>query len=206
MNAVVYARVSTTDQHADAQLPECRALVAARGWTLAGEHIEVCSAAKRRPVWESLLDQARRGKFQVLVVWALDRLGRSMHGNLRDVLDLESHGVRVVSVREAWLDQSGPTRDLVLGVLSWVAQQERERLSDRTKAGLARVRAKGVKLGRPERIDPTTARRAAQLRTTGLSWRSIAKELGVAATTLRRCAEKGVAADRVQVVETRPTL
>ena len=201
MKAVIYARVSTSEQHAEGQLPECRALVAARGWNLVGERIEVGSAAKHRPVWSELLEQARRGEFNVLVVWALDRLGRSMHGNLRDVLELESRGVRVVSVREAWLDQSGPTRDLVLGVLSWVAQQERERLSDRTKAGLARVRAKGVKLGRPESIDPTTARRAAQLRETGMAWRSIAKQLGVAATTLRRCATKVCAAKLAQPVE-----
>ena len=202
MKAVIYARVSTSEQHADSQLPECQALIAARGWNLVGERIEVGSAAKHRPVWSELLEQARRGEFQVLVVWALDRLGRSMHGNLRDVLELESRGVRVVSVREAWLDQSGPTRDLVLGVLSWVSQHERERLSDRTKAGLARVRAKGVKLGRPESIDPTTARRAAQLRESGSSWRSIAAQLGVAATTLRRCAEKGTAAKLAQTVET----
>ena len=90
----------------------------------------------------------------------------------------------------------------MLGVLSWVAQQERERLSDRTKAGLARVKAKGIRLGRPESIDPTTARRAAQLRETGMAWRSIAKHLGVAATTLRRCAEKGTAAKLAQPVET----
>ena len=202
MKAVIYARVSTSEQHAEGQLPECRALVAARGWNLVGERIEVGSAAKHRPVWAELLEQGRRGEFNVLVVWALDRLGRSMHGNLRDVLELEARGVRVVSVREAWLDQSGPTRDLVLGVLSWVAEQERVRLSDRTKAGLARVKAKGIRLGRPESIDPTTARRAAQLRETGMSWRSIAKQLGVAATTLRRCAEKVSAAKLAQPVET----
>ena len=201
MKAVIYARVSTSEQHAEGQLPECRALVAARGWNLVGERIEVGSAAKHRPVWAELLEQGRRGEFNVLVVWALDRLGRSMHGNLRDVLELEARGVRVVSVREAWLDQSGPTRDLVLGVLSWVAEQERVRLSDRTKAGLARVKAKGIRLGRPESIDPTTARRAAQLRETGMAWRSIAKQLGVAATTLRRCATKVCAAKLAQPVE-----
>jgi DNA invertase Pin-like site-specific DNA recombinase len=96
-----------------------------------------------------MLKDARRGKFQVLVVWALDRFGRSMVGNLRDVLELDRLGVQVVSVRESWLDTGSPVRTLLIAIFSWVAEQERSRLIERTKAGVAAARRRGARLGRP---------------------------------------------------------
>jgi DNA invertase Pin-like site-specific DNA recombinase len=72
-----------------------------------------------------------------------------MVGNLADVLELDRIGVTVVSVRESWLDTGGPVRSLLIAIFSWVAEQERARLIERTKAGLAAARRKGKRLGRP---------------------------------------------------------
>ena len=74
-----------------------------------------------------MLKDARRGKFAVLVIWALERFGRSMIGNLSDVLELDRIGVTVVSARETWLDTGGPVRSLLIAIFSWVAEQERAR-------------------------------------------------------------------------------
>jgi putative DNA-invertase from lambdoid prophage Rac len=131
-----------------------------------------------------MLKDARRGKFQVLVVWALDRFGRSMVGNLQDVLELDRIGVQVVSVRETWLDTGSPVRTLLIAIFSWVAEQERSRLIERTKAGVAAARKRGTRLGRPRaRVDRD---RLHELRAQGWSVRKIAKTLGVGSSTVQR--------------------
>ncbi len=125
------------------------ALVAARGLGVVATFEEQASAVKRRPQFEAMMAAAGRGEFDVLVVWALDRFGRSLAGNVNDLLALDKLGVRVVSVREPWMDTAGPVRDLLVAIFSWVAQQERARLIERTRAGLAVARASGKTLGRP---------------------------------------------------------
>ncbi len=119
-----------------------------------------------------------------LIVWALDRFGRSMTGNLTDVLELDRIGVSVVSVRESWLDTGGPVSSLLIATFSWVAKQERARLVERTKAGLEQARRRGAKIGRHRtRFDVDRAR---ELRGEGRSLRAIARELGVSYATLCR--------------------
>ena len=141
-----YCRVSTADQTAVNQLPEVEALASIRGQIVLRE-VETESAAKVRPKFESLLQAAKRKEFDVLVVWSLDRFGRSLAGNVRDIEALTSCGVDVVSCREPWLDTGGPVRELLIAIFSWVAQQERARLIERTKAGMARAKAEGKKVG-----------------------------------------------------------
>jgi DNA invertase Pin-like site-specific DNA recombinase len=137
-----------------------------------------------RPQYEQMLKDAKRGRFQVLVVWALDRFGRSMVGNLQDVLELDRIGVQVVSVREPWLDTGGPVRSLLIAIFSWVAEQERSRLVERTKAGMEQARRRGSRIGRPPiRLDDHELRR---LRSQGLSVRQIADTLGVGSSTIQR--------------------
>lgn len=108
-----------------------------------------------------MIEAAHRGAFEVLLVWSLDRLGRSMTGNLVEaVLELDRYGVAVMSVREPWLDTGGPVRPLLIAIFGWVAEQERAQIAERTKAGLARARKKGVQLGRPKRrVDKRRASR-----------------------------------------------
>lgn len=130
------------------------------------------------------MKDVKKGSFDVVIFWALDRIGRSMIGNLTDVLELDRIGVKVVSVRESWLDTSGPVRNLLVASFSWVAEQERNRLVERTKAGLASARRRGVRVGRPPaRLDRD---HLLDLQSQGMSVRSIAKILGVGSATVQR--------------------
>lgn len=147
--AAIYLRVSTNKQSIENQRPDVDRLVALRGFAVIECYEEQASASARRPEFERMMADARGGRFSILVVWALDRFGRSMGGNIADVLALDKAGVKVVSVKEPWMDTGGPVRDLLVAIFSWVAQQEKARLVERTKAGLVLARAKGKILGRP---------------------------------------------------------
>lgn len=182
--AALYFRVSTDRQTTANQVPEVEQLARARGHEVAKVYEEQASAVKNRPAYAQMMKDAKRGAFDVLVVWSLDRLGRSMTGNLADVLELDRIGVTVVSVRETWLDTGSPVRSLLIAIFSWVAEQERNRLIERTKAGLERARRQGVRLGRPRvRVDLD---RVEELRTKGIPLRQIAKDMGVGYGTLCR--------------------
>lgn len=198
--AAVYLRVSTERQDEANQEPECLRLVEARGWKpLVVREVE--SGAKRRPEWEGVLELARRGEARAVVIWSLDRIGRRMFELVGDVRELDRIGCSIVSVREAWLDTTAPTRDLLLSIMGWVAQHERERLVERTKAGLARARAAGKVLGRPSiAISDQAVKLAQRLRLEGRSWRAAAAELrhrelgDYDPATLRRAVQKGSSA------------
>jgi len=186
--ARIYVRVSTDAQTTSNQLEECRALAASQGFITEGLAVflyeETESAAKSRPVLDTLKHQVRAG--DLVIVWALDRLGRSMQGVINDVLAFDARGVRVVSVREPWLDTRGPVRELLLAVFGWVAQQERERLVERTKAGLERARREGKHIGRP-RASPVMLHAAAEaVQGRRLSIRKAARRYEVSEATLRR--------------------
>jgi putative DNA-invertase from lambdoid prophage Rac len=114
--AAVYLRVSSDRQTVENQRPDVEQLARARGLEVAHVYEAAASAVKHRPRYEAMLKDAKRGKFGVLVVWALDRFGRSMVGNLQDVLELDRIGVQVVSVREPWLDTGGPVRTLLIAI------------------------------------------------------------------------------------------
>ena len=184
MKAALYIRVSTDKQTVENQLAELRQLAAARGHEPV-IYEEVESAAKARPVLDRMLADARAGRVRAVLVWALDRLQRSMIGSLQTVLELDRIGVPVVSVREPWLDTSGPVRPLLVAIFGWVAEQERSRLIERTKAGLERARLQGKKLGRP-RASPILLHAAAQKIAGGMSVAEAARRSGVKRSTLRR--------------------
>jgi DNA invertase Pin-like site-specific DNA recombinase len=184
IRAALYLRVSSDRQTVENQRPEVEAVARARGYEVVHVYEEAASAVKHRPQYERMQRDARRGRFNVLVIWALDRFGRSMVGNLQDVLEMDRIGVTVVSVREAWLDTGSPVRSLLVAIFSWVAEQERTRLVERTKAGLERARRRGAKIGRPRRrVD---VERATELRASGKTLREVARALGVGPATLHR--------------------
>ncbi|HEY3358319.1 MAG TPA: recombinase family protein [Polyangia bacterium] len=180
----LYIRVSSDGQSLDNQKPELHQLARVRGLAVTQVFEEKVSAVKHRPAYEAMMRAAHQGQFQALVIWALDRLGRSMIGNLTVVLELDRLGVQVISVRESWLDTASPVRPLLLAVFSWVAEQERRRISERTKAGLDRARRHGRHLGRPRVAVSVSA--ALALRRSGLSIREVARQLKVGASTLHR--------------------
>jgi DNA invertase Pin-like site-specific DNA recombinase len=180
----VYLRISTDRQTVANQLAELRQLALARGFEPV-MYEEVESAAKARPVLDRLLADVRAGRVQAVAIWALDRLHRSMTGAINTVLELDRLGVQVLSVREGWLDTSGPVRPLLVAIFGWVAEQERTRLIERTKAGLERAKREGKRLGRP-RVSPLKLAAAVQRVQAGASLRDAANSTGVGYGTLRR--------------------
>ena len=149
MRAAIYARVSTADQTAENQLLQLRAYVEARGWT-ATEYVDhgVSGTKDRRPELDRLVADAKRRKVDTLVVWKLDRLGRSLKHLVMLLDELRSLGVAFVSLGES-IDTGTPAGRLQLHLLAAVAQFERERIVERVRAGLERARTQGKRLGRP---------------------------------------------------------
>lgn len=180
----LYLRVSSDVQTTANQRPDLVQLARARGLETIQVYEETGSAAKARPAFEKMWTDAHAGRFSHLLVWSLDRFGRSMSGNLSAVLELDRIGVSVVSVREPWLDTAGPVRSLLIAIFSWVAEQERTRIVERTKAGIERARRQGHRIGRPPAsVNIATA---VAMRSSGIAIREAARRLGVGASTLHR--------------------
>jgi len=167
----VYLRISTDRQTVENQAAEVRQLAVARGYEPV-VYEEVESAAKARPVLDRMLSDVRAGRVRAVAVWALDRLHRSMTGAINTVLELDRLGAPVLSVREGWLDTSGPVRPLLVAIFGWVAEQER-------------TRREGTPLGRP-RTSPAKLAAAVERVRGGMSIREAAKAGGVNRETLRR--------------------
>src|SRR6516162_10078634 len=150
LRAGLYARVSTNDQQTPAmQNRAMREYVARRGWTIALQVREVNSGAAKREAREKLLEAARRREIDIVLVWRLDRWGRSVTDLLVTLQELEHLGVGFVSLTEA-LDLTTPAGRAMAGLLAIFAEFEREILRERTRAGLAHPRMNGKRLGRAE--------------------------------------------------------
>jgi DNA invertase Pin-like site-specific DNA recombinase len=182
MKAAIYARVSTVDQEPENQLGELRRYVEARRWT-AVEYVDrgVSGAKDRRPALDRLIADATRRKFDVLVCWRLDRLGRNLKHLVTLLEELQALGIAFVSLGEG-IDCTTPAGKLQLHILAALAEFERSRIAERVKAGLARVRATGKRLGRPRAM----LEDGAIARTAHLSVRDAARELGVSASLVQR--------------------
>ena len=180
----IYARVSTRDQNCELQLADLEAMATARGFEVAGRYIDqgISGAQERRPELDKLMADASRGKFQTVAVWKFDRFARSLKHLIVSLEEFRALGVDFISYREA-VDTSTPAGKMLFSVIGAMAEFERELIRERVAAGLARARAKGVRLGRP-RAEFDLAR-ARELRHQGLSLRGIAKQLGVNKDTLR---------------------
>ena len=148
MRCAIYVRVSTLDQHPENQLAELRRYVAARGWT-AVEYIDhgVTGSKDSRPALDRLVKDARRRKFDVVVTWKLDRLGRNLKHLITLLDDLQALGVAFVSLGEG-IDATTPAGKLQMHILGAIAEFERGRIVERVRAGLARAKAQGKRLGR----------------------------------------------------------
>ncbi len=180
----LYVRVSSEGQSLENQVPDLMKIAQVRGLEIVEVYSEKISAAKERPAFDKMMLDAHRGRFKHAVLWSLDRLGRSMTGNLSTVLELDRIGVTVVSVKEAWLDTAGPVRSLLIAIFSWVAEQERRRVGERTRIGQDRARRAGKVIGRPRVLVNLPI--ALQLRAAGVSIRASAAKMKVGAGTLHR--------------------
>lgn len=185
LRAGLYARVSTNDQQTlPMQSRAMREYAARRGWTIALQVREVNSGAARREAREKLLDAARRREIDVVLVWRLDRWGRSVTDLLATLQELEHLGVGFVSLTEA-LDLTTPAGRAMAGLLAVFAAFERDILGERTRAGLAHARQNGKRLGRPA----TAAAHSAEilrLHRAGIAKAEIARRLRVGRTSVRR--------------------
>ncbi len=183
--AGLYARVSTSDQQTlPMQHRALRDYAARRGWTIAAQVREVGSGAAGRQAREQLLEAARRREIDVVLVWRLDRWGRSVTDLLATLQELEHLGVGFVSLTEA-LDLTTPAGRAMAGLLAIFAEFEREILRERTRAGLAHARQSGKRLGRPM----TAGLHAAEIRKlhrTGVAKAEIARRLQIGRTSVRR--------------------
>jgi DNA invertase Pin-like site-specific DNA recombinase len=182
MRAAIYARVSTIDQEPENQLQELRRYVQARGWT-AVEYVDrgVSGAKDRRPALDTLVTDARRRRFDVLVCWRLDRLGRNLRHLITLLDELQALGVAFVSLAEG-IDATTPAGKLQMHILGAIAEFERERIRERVMAGLQRARAKGRRLGRPQARPPIERLQ----RVAELSIEVAAERLGVSRSTVKR--------------------
>lgn len=145
--AALCLRVSTEEQTIGNQRPDVERIARFHKLRIVKEYSEHASVGKHRAQYEAMMTAARNHEFDVLLLWAIDRLGRSMIGNLNAMLELDRLGIRILSHREPWLDTGGPVRPLLIAIFSWVAEQERNQISERTKAGMAIARAKGHQIG-----------------------------------------------------------
>src|SRR3954465_8449978 len=183
--AGLYARVSTNDQQTLAmQSRAMREYAARRGWTIALQVREVGSGAARREAREKLLEGARRRQIEVVLVWRLDRWGRSVTDLLATLQELEHLGVGFVSLPAA-LDRPTPAGRAMAGLLAIFAEFEREILRERTRAGLAHARQNGKRLGRPLTAEPH-ADEIRKLHRAGVSKSEIARRLEIGRTSVRR--------------------
>jgi len=181
----LYARVSTHDQQTlPLQIRVMREYVAKRGWTIVVQIKEVGSGASQRELRATLLASARRREIDVVLVWRLDRRGRSVADLVSTLQELQHLGVGFVSLTEA-LDLTTPAGRAMAGLLAVFAEFEREILRERVRAGLAHAREKGKRLGRPQ----TAALHASQvwkLHRAGVSKAEIARRFRIGRTSVRR--------------------
>ena len=202
VRAAIYARVSTSDQNCHMQLAELRQYCAARGWDVYGEYLDTISGTRSsRPGRDKLMKDARTRRIDAILVWKLDRWGRSLADTVITLQELASAGVRFICTTQGLdTDNSNPMGRAMLGMLQVFAQFERDMINERVNAGVKRYQidhaagraqskyGKNLPIGRPKsvfRVDD-----ALRMRGEGLSWRKIAKVLGVPEATVRsRCAE-----------------
>ena len=187
LDVAIYARVSTTDQSCEMQLRELREYAGRRGWSVKAEYIDTgwSGAKANRPKLDRLMRDASRRQFDVVLVYKLDRFGRSVRNCLDGISALRSHGVRFLAVSQNIdTDDANPTSRLMLHILAAVAEFERELIRERVASGVANARRQGKRLGRPRRVFDRA--RAQELRRQGMSFPGIARELGVGYGTIVR--------------------
>ena len=186
LRIAVYARVSTLNgQNPELQLAEIREYAARRGWTIAGEYVDlgISGSKASRPQLDRMIRDAHARRFDAIVVWKLDRLGRSLKHLVTTIEDLAAYGVSFISLRDN-LDLSTPSGRLMMHIVAAMAEFERELIRERVTAGIQAARKRGVRIGRPRTyVSPEKVR---AMREEGTPWRTIAKSLHIGTGTACR--------------------
>jgi DNA invertase Pin-like site-specific DNA recombinase len=182
--AVIYMRVSSVDQHPETQLHDLRQLAAQRGYQIVEEYTDRISGVKaRRPGLDRMMADARRGKFDVVLVWASDRIARSVRHFLEVLDELNRINIEFVSFREQ-IDTGGPLGRAIVVIIGAIAELERNLIIERVRAGMRRARLEGRHIGRnPLDLDDEAIRRE---RCQGHSLRQIARGHRISTATVQR--------------------
>jgi len=179
-----YLRVSTIDQHPETQVLDLRQLAAQRGYAIIAEYTDKISGTKaRRPGLDQLMDDARHGKFDVVMVWAFDRLARSVTHLLQILDELNRLNVEFISFREN-IDSGGPLGRAIVVIIGAIAELERSLIVERVRSGMRRAKLEGQRIGRP----PLNVDRNALVhdRGRGQSLRQLATLYGISRASVAR--------------------
>lgn len=189
MRCVIYSRVSTEEQTTDNQLRQLREYADRQGWNIIEEIQDVASggkSAEERQGLKKVFTMARQRKFDVLLFWSLDRFSREgSRKTLEYLTKLDDYRVKWHSYTEEYISSLGIFADAIISLMACLAKQERIRISERTKARLARVKAKGKVLGRPTDVIADTEQ-IRELRQSGHSLSEISQITGVSKTRVHR--------------------
>ena len=181
----IYARVSTDRQSTESQLNALREYASKRAWAISKEYIDegYTGSNTKRPAFNAMMADARKRKFDVLLVYKLDRLSRSLKDLITTLDDLKSMGIDFISYDNG-LDTTTPTGRLIFNVVGAVAEFEKDIIRERVRAGLENAKRKGKRLGRPP-VSSHLVDEAKKLRSEGMSFRQIGKQLGIPESTVR---------------------
>jgi DNA invertase Pin-like site-specific DNA recombinase len=184
----IYVRCSTADQSVALQVDGLKEYAELRRFQVVETYADegVSGAKASRPALDRLLADAHRRRFDAVLVWKLDRLGRSLSHLLRLVEQLESLGVGLVSLGDPGMDTTSAHGRLIFSVIGAVAEFERGLIQERTRAGVAAARRRGRHPGRPSTLSAGDRARARRLRSAGVSHRAIARQLGCSHATVQR--------------------
>ena len=183
LRVALYARVSTSEQSTDSQLLDLKRYTRERGWHIFKEFVDngISGTKDSRPALNELMNDAKKRRFDTVLVWRFDRFARSTKHLILALEEFRNLGIDFVSYQEN-IDTSSPLGSAIFTIISAVAQLERDIIAERVKAGLRRAKQNGKKLGRPRgTVDVEEVQR---LRSKGLSLRQIGKQLGVSRTTV----------------------
>jgi len=182
--AVFYTRVSSVDHHLETQLCDLRPLAAARGYEIVGDYTDTISGSKsKRPGLDRLIADARRHRFDVVMVWAFDRMARSVRHFLEVLDELNHLNIEFVSFRES-VDTSGPLGRAMVVIVGAIAELERNLIVERVKAGMRRAKLEGRQIGR-SRLDVDRDQIVSDRRS-GMSLTQVAKKHGVSRASVCR--------------------
>ena len=195
--AAIYTRVSTADQHPETQLYDLREMAKQRGYEIVHGYSDVISGSKaKRPGLDQLMADARRRRFDIVLVAAFDRIARNTRHFLEVLDELNHLGIEFVSLRES-IDTSGPLGRAMIVIVGAIAELERSLIVERVRAGMRRAKLEGRRIGRaPLDIDREQVVRD---RRSGMSLRQVARKHGISRASVCRLVKESGAATQVSV-------
>ena len=185
MKIAIYARVSTDEQTTENQILELKKVAERNGWEIQTIYADTISGAKsKRPQLDKLMKAIMRKEIDMVMVWSVDRLGRSLQHLTTLLSDIESKGINLY-LHQQNIDTSTPSGKMLFQLLGVFAEFERSMIRERVLAGLDRARSQGKRLGRPP-VPPLTVDKIKSLREEGMSLRKIAKQVGISTSKVHQ--------------------